>query len=328
MKYRLLSLITILGFSICVSAQIPSYIPKDSLVGWWPFNGNAIDESGKGNNGIVQGAILDNDRYGISNKSYSFDGIGDFIDCGSSKSLNITGSISVSMWIYANNFSSEHGLMSNYSNGGGFDLMTSADNTIPPLDKLRWMDQGGFLFTKSISSKKWYHLVAVFNAVNGEKIIYLDGKSFAKKTSTINKLKSSDINLFIGSHQAAIVNYWSWDGNIDDVGIWNRALDSNEIKSMYSGSTANVQNDNSNSTIKVYPNPAKDRLVIDLGNSPSVAGYEINIFDVTGKSVYNSTISKSYETIDLNTWSGKGIYFIRIFDKQGNRIENKKIIIQ
>jgi hypothetical protein len=111
--------------------------------------------------------------------------------------------------------------------------MTSADNTIPPLDKLRWMDQGGFLFTKSISSKKWCHLVAVFNAVTGEKIIYLDGKSFAKKTSTINKLKSSDINLFIGSHQAAIVNYWSWDGKMDDVGIWNRALDSTEINSLY-----------------------------------------------------------------------------------------------
>ena len=119
-----------------------------------------------------------------------------------------------------------------------------------------------------------------------------------------------------------------FNGNIDDIAIWNRFLDSNEIKSIYSGSTANVQNKNSNSTIKVYPNPAKDHLVIDLGNSPSVAGYEINIFDVTGKSVYNSTISKSNETIDLNTWSGKGVYFIKIYDKQSQQIENRKIVIQ
>jgi hypothetical protein len=80
--------------------------------------------------------------------------------------------------------------------------------------------------------------------------------------------------------------------------------------------------------IKVYPNPAKEYLVIDFGNYASMASYEINIVDVTGKSVYFSAISKASETIDLNTWTGKGIYFIKIFDKQGNRIENRKIVIQ
>ncbi len=80
--------------------------------------------------------------------------------------------------------------------------------------------------------------------------------------------------------------------------------------------------------VSIYPNPAKDRLVIDFGNFPNVAGYEINIFDVTGKTVYNSTINKSNETIDLNTWTGKGVYFIKIYDKQSQQIENRKIVIQ
>jgi hypothetical protein len=35
------------------SQNIPSYVPKNGLIGWWPFNGNANDESGNGNNGIV-----------------------------------------------------------------------------------------------------------------------------------------------------------------------------------------------------------------------------------------------------------------------------------
>jgi hypothetical protein len=34
-------------------AQVPSYVPTNGLVGWWPFNGNANDESGNGNNGTV-----------------------------------------------------------------------------------------------------------------------------------------------------------------------------------------------------------------------------------------------------------------------------------
>jgi hypothetical protein len=68
--------------------------------------------------------------------------------------------------------------------------------------------------------------------------------------------------------------------------------------------------------------------VIDFGNSSNVAGYDINIFDVAGKLVYNTKINKSVETIDLNTWTGKGIYFIKIYDNQSQQIENRKVVIQ
>ena len=65
----LFALITTLGFS-----QAPSYVPANGLVGWWPFNGNANDESGNGNNGTVSGATLTADRNGVANQAYSFDG--------------------------------------------------------------------------------------------------------------------------------------------------------------------------------------------------------------------------------------------------------------
>jgi hypothetical protein len=45
-------------------AQVPSYVPSNGLVGYWPFNGNANDESGTGNNGTVNGAVLTTDRFG------------------------------------------------------------------------------------------------------------------------------------------------------------------------------------------------------------------------------------------------------------------------
>ena len=56
-------------------AQVPSYVPTNGLVGWWPFNGNANDESGNGNNGTVNGATLTSDRFGSINSAYSFNGI-------------------------------------------------------------------------------------------------------------------------------------------------------------------------------------------------------------------------------------------------------------
>ena len=64
MKRLLLLLIT-----ICISSvsfgQVPSYVPTDSLVGWWGFNGNANDESGNENNGTVTDATLTIDQFGI-----------------------------------------------------------------------------------------------------------------------------------------------------------------------------------------------------------------------------------------------------------------------
>ena len=61
MKKQLLCFIIL---AICGSAyaQVPSYVPSNGLVGWWPFNGNANDESGNAFNGIVYGPAISKDR--------------------------------------------------------------------------------------------------------------------------------------------------------------------------------------------------------------------------------------------------------------------------
>lgn len=72
--------IVFIGFSYVVNAQtVPAYVPTNGLLGWWPFNGNANDESGNLNNGTVHGATLIFDRNGISNSAYDFDGTSNYI---------------------------------------------------------------------------------------------------------------------------------------------------------------------------------------------------------------------------------------------------------
>ena len=67
-------------FTVNAMAQnIPSYVPTNGLVGYWPFNGNANDESGNGNHGTVNGATLSSDRNGAANSAYDFDGVSNFI---------------------------------------------------------------------------------------------------------------------------------------------------------------------------------------------------------------------------------------------------------
>jgi hypothetical protein len=70
-------------FAVCVVVFLFFSIAhaglSDGLVAYYPFNGNANDESGNGNNGTVNGATLSADRFGQTGKAYSFDGVDDNI---------------------------------------------------------------------------------------------------------------------------------------------------------------------------------------------------------------------------------------------------------
>ncbi len=84
----------------------------------------------------------------------------------------------------------------------------------------------------------------------------------------------------------------------------------------------------SSNLIKVYPNPTKNKIEINTGNFGSMNGYLIEVTNSLGQKVYTTSINSQLLSIDLNTWTGKGIYFIHIIDPQNHTIEIKKIILQ
>ena len=73
---------------------------QDGLIAYYPFNGNANDESGSDYNGTVIGASLTTDRRGTSDKAYAFDGVDDWIDV-TAHNMPLTGNAvrSVSFWM-------------------------------------------------------------------------------------------------------------------------------------------------------------------------------------------------------------------------------------
>ena len=95
MKKKLLYLLLFTSFNL--NAQVPSYVPSDSLAGWWGFNGNANDDSGNSNDGNVDGAALTSDRFGNPNSAYNFDGVDDFIEVAHNSIFN-SNEISISTW--------------------------------------------------------------------------------------------------------------------------------------------------------------------------------------------------------------------------------------
>jgi hypothetical protein len=322
------SLFTAFAVGLCMTAnlmaQVPSYVPTNGLVGWWPFNGNANDESGNGNNGSVTGANLTYDRNNVINSAYSFDGIGDYIDCGNSNFVNITGDITISAWINANNFSIDHGIV---SKSGLYDLVTSAPFTQPPLDNLRWnAGNVDFLFFNPIPENQWIHAVVSYSNTNG-KSIYLNSVLSANNLLTGNVQPNTNYNLYLGAHQPTIVNYWSWDGKLDDIGIWNRALTQQEITDLYNATNLGMDN-LLGDDLKIYPNPSNDYITIDAGNLSSTIDYRIKIEDVHGQEVFQSAINQQQFNVDLSKWSGNGLYFVHLIDPQNNIVTVRKIVLQ
>jgi hypothetical protein len=116
---------------------------------------------------------------------------------------------------------------------------------------------------------------------------------------------------------------------IDDIGIWNRALDSTEIAALYnsSTSTATIQNNLSND-IKIFPNPTYDHITIDAGNLNTMSGYSIRIVNALGQQVFQSAINQQQFYLDLSSWTGNGIYYVNIINPQGVTIDTRKIVLQ
>ena len=81
---------------------ILSQVPTDGMVGYWPFNGNANDESTNTNHGTVKGAFLSQDRFGAIDSAYGFDGIDDLILISGHDGVatfNADEQFSISLWV-------------------------------------------------------------------------------------------------------------------------------------------------------------------------------------------------------------------------------------
>jgi len=107
-RCALLFLFTFCALFVYAQQNIPSYVPSSGLVGWWPFTGNAIDSSGNGNNGTVNGAVLVADRFGNINRAYNFDGTSSFISVSNNQTINFQSGnqFTFSYWINAASLSS------------------------------------------------------------------------------------------------------------------------------------------------------------------------------------------------------------------------------
>jgi len=246
------SMFTAFAVGLCLSAnvmaQVPSYVPSNGLVGWWPFNGNANDESGNGNNGTVNGATLTTDRFGVVNKAYNFDGINDFIDL---QNLTSNLNFSYSLWFNASEIK-EYLLAGGNLIGGKIISKFTNDLTFPngweseinPQSNLIATGNGvtgGFANTDSINVNTWYNVVFVYNSASNNVLYFINGRSAGSIANFL--INSNGINIRLGARANLTPNFF-YAGKIDDIGIWNRALSDCEIQDLYNAQLGSFSNTN------------------------------------------------------------------------------------
>lgn len=209
-------------------------VPLNGLVGYWPFNGNANDVSGKGNNGTVNGATLTTDRFGNTNNSYSF--IKSNILVSNNFFDNGWVNYSVNLWvlIFDKNIASQtfyntiphdgEGLSYNHPNAGNKISHWKNSNT----NIHAWnIFSANPLVYNPINNQTWYNFTIVKQGNNYS--YYINGQ-LDKTSVAVSSALSQMIGMRFG-YSGATSEYLN--GKLDDIGIWNRALTQAEITALY-----------------------------------------------------------------------------------------------
>lgn len=200
--------------------------PDTGLVGYWSFNGpdlsgtTAFDRSGKGNNGtLTNGPTV---TEGKSGQALNFNGSSNYVTMGYVLSFSGTQSLSMSAWIKPN--------VTNVS----YQTLVGKE-----LDYKLDLDSGGkvnfllgnswgrnFASDTSLVAGNWYHIVATYDGTN--KKMYING-SWDKTVASTGNISGNSYQFNIGQRNSD--DYFN--GIIDEVRIYNRALTQAEVTALY-----------------------------------------------------------------------------------------------
>jgi len=219
-------------------------ILTSGLLAHYPFNGDAIDATGNGHDGVVYGASLTADRFGNPDSAYSFDGIDDYIGISNTADFGFHNeSFSISLWAQVRD--NERGYES-------FVHLGDHGSSRFPIAKGHAWWSGSRIYTEFdsgfgcqvISNKyngelpldTWMHLASVVDCETGTLRLYADGALQGEDDLPSFNFLSSPMLLFgMGPYGSNCLS-----GQIDDIKIWNRVLTDLEVQKMFEETPSNL----------------------------------------------------------------------------------------
>ena len=217
--------------------QISSFIDWNrSLVGFWNFNegsvsgSTAYDNSTWGNDGTISGATWNSS--GKFGGAMSFDGDDDYVQLKASNLvINNTANWTIGLWFNADYIDSAtrvHRMITLRGGvGSGVNFYSGSSNDLG----FGYRDVGGgfqsVVINSNINIDTWYHVVLSYNS--SDYVYYENGVNIGKTTDTIVSSFSEGLAM-IGTYDSSSGYF---NGTIDEVQIWDRALTAEEIKASY-----------------------------------------------------------------------------------------------
>ena len=205
-------------------------------VGYWAFDEGegtrAFDVSGNNNTGV-----LTNGPTWVEGKrgsALSFDGVDDYVGCGTDSSLNITGAVTVGAWVNPADDTNNRTILAkeHYDNKLGYLLHQKAG--------VSWMfrlydgtSQYEVTKTKSVDLNEWQYIVGTYDGMTMK--LYKNGVKIASSGVVPSLIATTGEPLWIGSRSTA---FQFFNGQIDEVKVYNYARTAEQIMQDYNAGVA------------------------------------------------------------------------------------------
>ncbi|NOQ50518.1 MAG: hypothetical protein GQ557_02535 [Mycoplasmataceae bacterium] len=224
-----------------VYGQIKEFITtvntlKIGLVAFYPFDGNVNDYSGNENNAANYGAELTTDRFGILNSAYSFDGSNDYMSIDHTEDLNFDSylnSYTISLWVkgYSENIETSRIIVKwNELIQTPYPFFIGATSTDCLIRIHDIPNSNTGTDCGNIWDESWQHIILVVNVDNGFMDSYINNIIIGSSSISSFVSTANEEDVFIGG--TPIVDRY-FNGYIDDIRIYNKALTEDEIQALY-----------------------------------------------------------------------------------------------
>jgi len=249
--YRDASTTPVCGSNGCETGENCSFCPQDcgacpsqDPVAWWKLDetsgATTSDSSGSGNAGTLKNGPVW--TTGKINGALSFDGADDYVQVPDTSSLKPTGAVSFGVWFktagYDRNFIVERQKNSWVS----YAMYISGNGTSARVGCIIGYDSGVNTYTvtsaATIGNNSWHYAMCVYDKQNLK--VFVDGVESESTLGTNSIYYDGSVGVRIGFHYEANTHF---NGTIDDVRIYNYALSSNQIQTIYSGTRSDSNSD-------------------------------------------------------------------------------------
>src|SRR6266496_2206981 len=266
---------------LLAQAAVSCVAPASGLVGWWSGNGNAQDSTGQ-NPGTVQGGLTFDT--GKVAQAFSMHGGGDAVKIPASAGLDVGAGpgLTIEAWINPNDISNGAPLVEWNHEGTTFVewgaqlwVLRAGDFGLPAGSLFANLAESNgaahYIYSPGgmLNAGVGQHVAVTYDKTSGQARLYLNGAVVADSNLGIFKPETSG-NLFLGRRPAGN-GTMSYNGLLDEVSIYSRALADTEIQSIYNagaaGKCANNPGQNQPPTISNIP----DQFVPEDGETGPIA---------------------------------------------------------